>query len=153
MVRESRSEIDVESRASTAGVDSRAYIEGGATRDRSIKPVKRMWLMAAVIITFVPACVTKQHFEALSSSNVNYTETSAWEPSPAGRVVGRDCQWLFLGVYTLGAPRLDRAVHNALRNTQADLIRDVAVDWSLFFAIVIGRECWRVEGNAYRTFN
>lgn len=115
---------------------------------------KKHFLYPILLCFFVlTGCATRSDFTALSTKNVNLSDIKIDRSKNKGRVKGEDCQHLIIIIPTSGPPTLDEAIDRALESKHANLLLDAVVNWNSFFIpYIYGQTCWKVEGDAYDTY-
>lgn len=99
------------------------------------------------------ACTVRSDFTAISSKNVNLSNIEIDPSKSLGRVSGEDCQQRILGIPTSGYPTIDEAIDQALEPSGANLLTDAVVEFEDMAIPFFRKICWRVEGDAYDTFD
>ena len=104
-------------------------------------------------VLVLSGCASRSDFTAISSKNVNLSNASIDPNSAKGRTSGENCQQIII-LFPVGGPAtLDEALDQALEAKNANLLLDAVVDWNFFFIpYIYGQECWKVEGDAYDTY-
>jgi len=109
-----------------------------------------LFLLGVIVLS---GCATRSDFTAISSKNVNLSNIQIDRSRLKGRTTGEDCQHIIILFPTGGPPTLDEALDKALETKQANLLLDAVVNWNSFYIpYVYGETCWKVEGDAYDTY-
>ena len=114
--------------------------------------MKKYSLLFFLFIVVLPSCATRSDFTAISSKNVNLSNIQIDRTRMKGRTVGEDCQHIIIIFPTGGPPTLDEALDRALEAKRANLLLDAVVKWNTFSILIYGQTCWKVEGDAYDTY-
>ncbi len=111
-------------------------------------------VVAAVLVTLaLGACVSRSDFTAISGKNVNLSNIKIDRSKSKGRVSGSDCIQIIIVIPTGSPPTLDEALDRALEPKRANLLLDAVVEFSSFYIpYIYGESCWKVEGDAYDTY-
>ena len=93
---------------------------------------------------------------AASACSVDVAHLSAAAPAPVadarescGHRVGRSCRWQVLGA-PLGLPQIDEAMSAAMAPVGGRLMRDVVVTSDHSFWVLLGQNCYTVQGEVFR---
>ena len=111
--------------------------------------------VTAVVITLaLGACVSsRSDFSAISGKNVNLSNFRIDRSKSKGRVSGSDCTQVILIIPNGSPPTLDEALDRALEPKRANLLLDAVVEYSSYYIpYIYGETCWKVEGEAYDTY-
>ncbi len=115
-----------------------------------MKKFSSLFFLGVIILS---GCATRSDFTAISSKNVNLSNIKIDRSRLKGRAAGEDCQHVIILFPTGGPPTLDEALDNALETKKANLLLDAVVNWNSFYIpYVYGQTCWKVEGEAYDTY-
>jgi hypothetical protein len=106
----------------------------------------------ALLLAVTPGCASRSDLTAVSSKNVNLSNIRIDREKSKGRTQGEDCQNIILFIPTSGLPTLDEAIDRALEKKRANVLLDAVVNWHSYWAILFGQTCWKVEGDAYDTY-
>ncbi len=111
-------------------------------------------ILVALLLPVLSACATRSDFTAISSKNVNLSDLRIDRSKSKGRVQGEDCQRIIIIIPTsFGPPSLDEALDRALEKRRANVLLDAVVNFSSYYIpYIYGETCWRVEGDAYDTY-
>ena len=114
----------------------------------------RSGIVVAALLPLLGACATRSDFTALSGKNVNLMDVRIDRSKSKGRVSGEDCRRIFVIIPTsFGQPTLDEALDRALEAKNANVLLNAVVDYSNYYIpYIYGETCWRVEGDAYDTY-
>lgn len=105
------------------------------------------------MILTIAGCATRSDFTAISSKNVNLSNMQIDRAKSKGRTSGEDCQHIIILFPTGGPPTLDEALDRALEAKRANILTDAVVEFNSFYIpYIYGQTCWKVEGDAYDTF-
>jgi hypothetical protein len=97
-------------------------------------------------------CASRSDFTAISSKNVNVSNIQIDRAKSKGKATGEDCT-VYLFLWPVGGrPTLDEALDNALEPKQANILFDAVANWNIFHLLIAGQECWKVEGEAYDSY-
>ena len=115
---------------------------------------RRVWIvLIALLMPLLGACASRSDFTAISGKNVNLSNIHLDRSEAKGRVHGEDCMDIIIIIPTGGPPTLDEALDRALEEKQANVLLDAVVEYSSFYIpYIYGRQCWKVEGEAYDTY-
>lgn len=109
--------------------------------------------LLAVVLVGALGCTTRSDLTAVSSKNVNVGSLRLDPALSKGRAYGEDCTHIIILFPTSGTPTIDEAIDRALESKGANLLVDAVVSSEDFYIpYVYGRSCWKVEGDAYDTF-
>ena len=111
-------------------------------------------LVITVLLPVLGACATRSDFTAISGKNVNLTDIRIDRSKSKGRSYGEDCQRIIIIIPTsLSQPTLDEALDQALEAKKANVLLDAVVNFhSYYIPYIYGETCWKVEGDAYDTY-
>jgi hypothetical protein len=87
----------------------------------------------------------------ISPHNVNLNGVNLDKLPGTKDVVGRSETYLILGLIPLGLPSLEDAVDDALRRGNGDLMTDVTVSRTAWYALAVSNVGIEVRGNVVRT--
>ena len=109
--------------------------------------------LGVVGLLLISGCASRSDFTAISGKNVNLSTLKIDPKKNKGRTQGEDCQRIIIFIPTSGPPTLDEALDRALEAKRANLMLDAVVDWhSFYIPYIYGETCWKVEGDAYDTY-
>ena len=115
--------------------------------------MKKWYLYLVLCVILTSGCATRSDFTAISSKNVNLSNIQIDHSRLKGRTSGEDCTHIIIFIPTGGPPTLDEALDRALEPKQANLLLDAVVNWNYFYIpYIYGQHCWKVEGDAYDTY-
>lgn len=115
--------------------------------------MKKGYFCLCLFVVVLSGCATRSDFTAISSKNVNLSEIQIDRSRLKGRAEGEDCQHIIILFPTSGQATLDEALDKALEPKRANLLLDAVVNWNSFYIpYIYGQTCWRVEGDAYDTY-
>ena len=110
-------------------------------------------IAAGFALVTIWGCATRSDLTAVSSKNVNLSNMQIDRAKSKGRTSGEDCQHIIIVFPTGGPPTLDEALDIALEAKQANLLLDAVVNWNYYYIpYIYGQQCWKVEGDAYDTY-
>lgn len=113
----------------------------------------RLVICTVIIAAAVSGCATRSDFTAISSKNVNVSNMKLDRAKSKGKTVGEDCQHIVILIPTGGPPTIDEAIDRALEAKNASVLLDAVVDFNSFYIpYIYGQTCWKVEGDAYDTY-
>lgn len=115
--------------------------------------MKKCYLCLCMVVIVLSGCATRSDFTAISSKNVNLSNLQIDRTKLKGRTMGEDCQDIIILFPTGGPPTLDEALDRALEAKNATLLFDAVVNFHHFYIpYLYGQTCWKVEGDAYDTY-
>jgi len=115
--------------------------------------MKKYYLYLCLFAFVLTGCATRSDFSAISSKNVNLSNIQIDRSRLKGRTTGEDCQHIIVLFPTSGQATLDEALDRALETKRANLLLDAVVHWNFFYIpYIYGQTCWKVEGEAYDTY-
>lgn len=113
----------------------------------------KLIVWAGLMAVALTACATRSDFTAISSKNVNISNMKLERAKSKGRTSGEDCQHVIIIIPTGGPPTIDEAIDRALESRGASLLTDAVVNFHYFYIpYIYGQTCWKVEGDAYDTY-
>lgn len=114
---------------------------------------RQIFAISIVGLLFASGCSSRSDLTAISSKNVKLDPLRVDPARSKGRVYGEDCTHIIILIPTGGVPTIDEALDRALESKGANLLTDAVVTWSSWYIpYIYGQTCWKVEGNAYDTF-